>query len=155
MTSPAIRTAERSDAHQTAKALALTFQHDPVISWMLPSEGSRIRRLRRYYVTELRQESLRHKAVDVASKDGRIVGAALWLPPGTWSPAFGYLRAFGRRVDVASRYMSVANRAHPVDTPHWYLAHIGVDPSWRGQGVGSALLRSRLARCDEEGLPAY
>jgi GNAT superfamily N-acetyltransferase len=39
--------------------------------------------------------------------------------------------------------------------PHWYLAFIGVDPVRQGHGVGAALLRSRLRRCDQEGLPAY
>ena len=32
---------------------------------------------------------------------------------------------------------------------------IGVDPSRQGQGLGSALLKAGLQRCDEEGLPAY
>ena len=45
--------------------------------------------------------------------------------------------------------------AHPREEPHWYLAIIGVDPVRQGYGVGAALLRSRLRRCDEEGLPAY
>src|SRR6476619_3197544 len=41
------------------------------------------------------------------------------------------------------------------EQPHWYLAFIGVDPARQEYGVGAALLRSRLRRCDEEGLPAY
>jgi GNAT superfamily N-acetyltransferase len=36
-----------------------------------------------------------------------------------------------------------------------HLGTIGVDPVRQGCGVGAALLRSRLRRCDEEGLPAY
>lgn len=68
---------------------------------------------------------------------------------------FGVLRAFGRRLVVAARYQSAALSAYPRDEPHWYLAFIGVDPARQGSGVGAALLRSRLRRCDEEGLPAY
>ncbi len=67
----------------------------------------------------------------------------------------GYLRAFGRRLVIVSQYQSVAVRVHPREQPHWYLAFIGVDPVRQGYGVGAALLRSRLRRCDEEGLPAY
>jgi ribosomal protein S18 acetylase RimI-like enzyme len=49
----------------------------------------------------------------------------------------------------------VAVRVHPREQPHWYLAFIGVDPARQGYGVGAALLRSRLRRCDEDALTAY
>jgi GNAT superfamily N-acetyltransferase len=141
--------------------LARAFHDDPVFSWLFPAEGSRPWRLRRYFATELRHESLRHGAVDVAIADGRMAGAAAWFPPGTWSSGMelsalpGYLRAFGRRLGSGSQYLSVATRAHPRGEPHWYLAIIGVDPARQGRGVGAALLRSRLRGCDEGGLPAY
>jgi GNAT superfamily N-acetyltransferase len=140
--------------------LARAFHDDLVFGWMLPAEGSRHRRLRRFFVTGLRHESLRPGAVELACADGRVAGAALWYPPGTWSGTEvsalpGYLRAFGRRLVTASQFQSVAVRAHPREEPHWYLAVIGVDPVRQGHGVGAALLRSRLRRCDQEGLPAY
>jgi GNAT superfamily N-acetyltransferase len=140
--------------------LARAFHDDPVFGWMLPAEGSRHRRLRRFFVTELHHESLRHGAVEVAYVDGRVAGAAVWFPPGTWSGTEvsalpGYLRAFGRRLVIVSKFQSVAVAAHPRKEPHWYLAIIGVDPARQGYGVGAALLRSRLRRCDQEGLPAY
>ena len=49
----------------------------------------------------------------------------------------------------------MAASAHPREHPHWYLAIIGVDPVRQRFGVGAALLRSRLRRCDQEGLAAY
>ena len=157
----AIGVAERADVGETADVLARAFHDDPAFSWIFPVEGSRTRRLRTYFATELRHESLRHGAVEVARNGGRIAGAAAWFPPGTWpagtkaSALPGYLRAFGRRLGVGSRYMSIAIRAYPGEQPHWYLAVIGVDPSQQGQGVGAALLRSRLERCDKEGSAAY
>jgi len=42
-----------------------------------------------------------------------------------------------------------------LEEPHWYLPVIGVDPSAQGTGLGGALMRHALARCDEEGAPAY
>jgi GNAT superfamily N-acetyltransferase len=128
---------------------------------MLPAEGSRHRRLRRFFVTELHHESLRHGAVEVACVDGRVAGAAVWFPPspkplGTEASALpGYLRAFGRRLAVVSQFQSVAVSARPREEPHWYLSIIGVDPVRQGYGVGAALLRSRLRRCDEDGQAAY
>lgn len=140
--------------------LARAFHDDPVFRWMLPAEGSRDRRLRRYFVTGLRHESLRHGTVELACADGSVAGAAVWFPPGTWSGTEvsalpGYLRAFGRRLGTAAQFQSVAVRAHPREQPHWYLAVIGVDPARQGSGVGAALLRSRLRRCDQDGLAAY
>jgi GNAT superfamily N-acetyltransferase len=145
---------------ETAQTLARAFHDDPVFGWMLPADGSRHRRLRRFFVTELHHESLRHGAVEVACIDERVAGAAVWFPPGTAlateaSAAPGYMRAFGRRIVTASQYQSVAARVHPREEPHWYLAFIGVDPDRQGSGVGAALLRSRLQRCDQEELPAY
>jgi GNAT superfamily N-acetyltransferase len=155
-----IRVAGRADAAEAAQTLARAFHDDPVFGWMLPAEGSRHRRLRRFFLTELHHESLRHGAVEVAYVDGRVAGAAVWFPPGTSlgteaSALPGYLRAFGRRLVTASRYQSIAVHAHPREQPHWYLAFIGVDPARQGQGAGAALLRSRLRRCDQDGLPAY
>ena len=152
--------AERGDTAQTAQMLARAFYDDPVFGWFFPAEGSRHQRLRRFFVTELHHESLRHGAVEVACVDGRVAGAAVWLPPGTplgteGSALPGYLRAFSRRLAVVWRYQSVAVSAHPRKEPHWYLAFIGVDPVRQGCGVGAALLRSRLQRCDQVGLPAY
>lgn len=43
---------------------------------------------------------------------------------------------------------------HP-DEPHWYLAVLGSDPTYRGQGFGNALLASRLEQVDAEHAPAY
>jgi GNAT superfamily N-acetyltransferase len=155
-----IRAAGRGDAAETGQVLARAFHDDPVAGWFLPAEGSRHRRLRRFFVAELYHESLRHGAVEVACADGRVTGAAVWFPPGASlgtevSALPGYLRAFGRRLVIVSRYQSAAVSTHPRDEPHWYLAYIGVDPARQGSGVGAALLRSRLRRCDQEGLPAY
>jgi ribosomal protein S18 acetylase RimI-like enzyme len=45
-------------------------------------------------------------------------------------------------------------RVHP-QRPHWYLGGIGTDPPLQGSGIGTELMRSRLARCDAAGMPAY
>ena len=41
---------------------------------------------------------------------------------------------------------------HPRE-PHWYLPTIGVEPDLHRRGLGSALLREALKRCDQEHKP--
>jgi GNAT superfamily N-acetyltransferase len=43
---------------------------------------------------------------------------------------------------------------HP-RTPHYYLDSLGVEPEWQGRGLGSALMRPVLERCDRDQVPAY
>jgi GNAT superfamily N-acetyltransferase len=69
-----LRVAERSDVREAARVLARAFHADPAFSWILPAEETRGRHLRRFFATELRHESLRHGAVEVARVGGHIVG---------------------------------------------------------------------------------
>ena len=45
--------------------------------------------------------------------------------------------------------------AHHPRERHYYLQFLGVRPGCQGTGIGSALLRAMLDRCDLEGVPAY
>jgi len=60
----------------------------------------------------------------------------------------------GRNRVKGIKLLDAMAKEHPRE-PHWYLALIGVDPAFQGSGVGTALLRPRLAACDETGVPAY
>lgn len=44
---------------------------------------------------------------------------------------------------------------HPAGRAHEYLWMIGVTPERQGEGLGTALVRHVLDRCDREGLAAY
>ncbi|MFZ0168816.1 MAG: GNAT family N-acetyltransferase [Candidatus Dormiibacterota bacterium] len=112
-------------------------------------------------MTELRHESLRHGAVEVAYVDGSVAGAAVWFPPGTWSPGDRSVRpprlSAGLRPSSRHR-LAVSVRGGPRPPARRAALVPGiirVDPVRQGDGVGAALLRSRLRRCDDEGLPAY
>lgn len=158
-----VRPAGRADVSRLADVLATAFYDDPPFVWALPEDATRRARARTGFATTLRAEE-GHATVDVArdADSGAIVGGAIWLPPGAWPvPVFrqllalpGYLAAFGRRIGPASKLGAAFDGAHPAG-PHWYLHVIGVDPPRQGQGVGGALLRSRLARIDRAGEAAY
>jgi len=68
--------------------------------------------------------------------------------------ARGYARIFGARLPRALGVLTAMERRHPRE-PHYYLPYIGVVAAAQGQGLGTALLKPLLDRCDREGLPAY
>jgi GNAT superfamily N-acetyltransferase len=56
-----------------------------------------------------------------------------------------------RNLSNLSGYM---DSKHPHER-HYYLFILGVEPEWQGKGIGAALMRPILERCDREKLPAY
>jgi ribosomal protein S18 acetylase RimI-like enzyme len=159
---PAVRPFARADLTATVATLARAFDDDPVMTWIFPDDGMRRRRLPGFFAATLRGTSLRHDGTEVAVRDGQVLGAAIWLPPGTWRPPLwrqlaalpGLVVRLRSRLSVASVTYGALVRLHP-ERPHWYLSGIGTDPPVQGTGVGGELLRSRLARCDADRLPAY
>ena len=158
-----VRPARREDVDDTALMLARAFEDDPTVGHLLPRASSRRRRLRRFFATLLRKEALRLGSTEVALVDGRTAGAAIWKPPKQWLPPLGvrlatlpgYLSCYQLSMLRAISVESVMIAEHPRDEPHWYLQGIGTEPNLQGKGVGTALLRSQLARVDEEGFAAY
>ena len=76
-----------------------------------------------------------------------ITSGAIW-------PALRTGTGAGNRMRVLEKYME-QKHAELVPAPHWYLAMLGVDPQFQGQGYASLLLNSMLARIDEEQLPCF
>jgi len=162
--SPALmlRPATSADVKNLASVMARAFYDDPPLQWLLPDPATRLSRENRIFSTIIRIESLRYGGVDVACEGEKILGCAIWLPPGRWHPGFRvqmqatpfYALALAAAWGRAAQYGRALDNAHPKE-PHWYLKAVGVDPDWQRRGVGSLLLRSRLERCDQDGQPAY
>ena len=154
-----VRTAATADATRVAEALARAFYDDPVLSWAMPDEQRRADRLQRGFELFLRRVYLPHAHTYTTA---RVVGGALWLPPGQWrvgplaqlrllpSMAAIWRRDLGR----VMRMLHLFETKHPHE-PHYYLGIIGVEPEAQGRGIGTALMRPVLERCDAEGVPAY
>lgn len=152
--------AEPSDMVPIGRALARAFHDDPVMAWMFGDrDAARGRRLDRFMRSEARRHH-RHGGLVLTTEGHR--GAALWDPPGQWRTTWAdvvrsapvLLPAVGPRIPRALRGLRLVEGAHPRE-PHWYLAVLGTDPSHQGRGVGTALVRPVLDRCDAEGLGAY
>jgi len=151
-----VREAEVGELAQLSATLADAFATDPILQWLAPSRRSD-RRLRRLLAIEL--ESYVFPGGRVLTTDD-VRGANLELPPGRWqmtvplSAAIGFARAFGPRLPRASRLQRLFEVVH-LQESHYYIRYLGVATRFQGQGLGTALLRPTLDRCDREGVAAY
>jgi RimJ/RimL family protein N-acetyltransferase len=152
-----VREAGVGELAQLSATLADAFATEPVMQWLIPSQRRKDTRLRRLLALELAHWVFPAGRV-LTTDDFR--GASLELPPGRWkmtmplSAAIGFVRVFGMRLPRAIRLQVFFSRNH-VQEPHYYIRYVGVATRFQGQGLGTALLRPTLDRCDREGLPAY
>jgi len=155
-----VRRARTDDLAHLTGALARAFIDDPVARWSCPRERLRMSVLEGFQRTRLRQL---HPHEEVWTTDDRSA-AALWAPPEQWRTTWREDVALARcvaRPSLAPRLpFTVAGllgmeRRHPREPAHWYLAVLGTDPPAQGRGLGSAVLRPVLERCDADGVGAY
>jgi ribosomal protein S18 acetylase RimI-like enzyme len=157
-----VRPAVKGDVRELAHTLGRAFFDDPVMMWMLPDPGQRAKGLATMFATMGRHQFLPLSGVDFATDATHIAAAALWAPPDRWRSSRmtelrmlpGFFRAFGSQRKRGQQVAKLMKANHP-EEPAWYLAVIGSDPTYRGQGYGRALLADRLERIDAEHAPAY
>jgi ribosomal protein S18 acetylase RimI-like enzyme len=154
-----VRKVTLEDVPRLALALGRAFDTDPPMRWFLRDDARRVELARQMFYVMLRTV---HIGRDACYTTEDVTGGALWVPPGQWRLGFmqqlrllpGMIRVFGRDLPRAQRGLTVMDGGHP-RKPHWYLDSLGVDPDWQGKGIGSALMRPVLDRCDRERMPAY
>jgi GNAT superfamily N-acetyltransferase len=150
-----LRHATAEDVERLKTMLAEAFFEDPVLSWLMPNDRTRRAQLARYFGIELRHYTLPRGRVWTTTD---LTGAALTLPPKAWrAPTRVTLlegSAFLTHLPRAARLGAAMEWRH-LRGAHYYVRDVGVLPNMQGQGLGSALLRPTLERCDREGLPAY
>lgn len=157
---PRTRRATSADVPTLARALARAFDDDPVAMWVCRQARLRPAMLERFQAIRLRQLLGEE---EVWTDDG-LACAALWAPPKRWrttprqdlelTRCLLHPRLLGRMPLVAYGLLGM-ERSHPVDPPHWYLAVLGTEPAVQGRGLGSAVMRPVLERCDADGIGAY
>lgn len=152
-----VRKAERADFPALARMLARAFADDPVTAWFYPSDRRRPAQARRLFAVRLRQLAPQREIYTTAD----CSGAALWTLPDRWREDARQLLMLAPVVpDVLPRLrrtlraMGEIEYRHPSE-PHFYLSVLGTDPQRRGEGIGSAVMRPVLDRCDADGVPAY
>jgi RimJ/RimL family protein N-acetyltransferase len=159
-----IRPADAADVPALSAALAQAFTTDPIVNWLLPQRARRVARRELMFTLELQTYVLPQDGLVFTADDGAgaLAGGCLALPPDQWQmpravdgrTAVRWLRAYGRNLRRASRLQRGMEEHHPAE-PAYYIRWIGVRPGLQGQGLGTALMRPVLDRCDRDGAPAY
>jgi GNAT superfamily N-acetyltransferase len=142
-----------------AAMLVRAFADDPVANFMFAGDRRRQHGLHSFFTSQLRRQYLPHGHVYTTEQ---LDGAAIWGPPDRHRQGLRELIQLlptapflvSSRMVRALRLLFEIDSLHPRE-PHWYLATLGTEPARQGHGIGSALLRSVLARADEDGVPAY
>ena len=142
-------------------ALARAFFDDPATKWYFPDDSRRLGQLERTWAFIGERDWFKH---DVTYTTDGGIGAAVWIPPDHWRIGIpdqlrmtpGLISRIGLRdFPRALRGFNLMESNHPHEPPHYYLPQIGVVREWQGKGIGTALLRPMLERCDREAVPAY
>ena len=144
-----VRRATASDIPNAANVLADAYVENPLIAWFFPAEPGRHAHCVQLFAGLL-TGALPAGLVSV-TRDGW--GVAAWTPP-IEGPVAPRRRTDGWNADRRATTLAAMAAARP-ETPHFYLAAIGVNPASRRWGLGSALLNPVLERCDGTSTPAY
>ena len=133
--------------------LTAAFETDPPVRWMYPDRAKYLAHFPAFATA----------FAGPAISDDTLVrvegGVALWIAPGAEPDEAALVEVVERSIpgprqeEVFAVFEAMGN-VHPHE-PHWYLPMIGVRPDRQGRGLGSAMLRPVLARCDAEDIPAY
>ncbi|ROZ84487.1 N-acetyltransferase [Gordonia sp. OPL2] len=141
---PEISVVASTDKKLVSAVLAQAFIDDPVVRWMAPDPAKH----RAFFAAMLTTGHGRENGLDVAMRDGAVVGASVWDPPGFTTRKvdelrgiIGFIRALGQRASYGQDLERLCAEHRP-DEPYWYLPLIGATA--HGQGIGTTLLHARL-----------
>jgi GNAT superfamily N-acetyltransferase len=160
-----IRNFSVDQVRRGAHLLARAFAADPIIAHFL---GGFVRRQFAFpaFFRAIIREHLEGGHVYSAWEEGRLIGVAVWSPPEGITRSNPRLKAqaeldhrivralFPKRSRGLYSGFAATASLHPHE-PHWYLAFVGIDPQFQGQGVGQKLLSAVLDAADIRGGLCY
>jgi GNAT superfamily N-acetyltransferase len=153
-----------ADRHDDAlAALARAFWPDPLFGFFNPDKLKEYGMLPKVFSAFLADAAPFDRTWGAMVGD-RVVGAAVWVPPGgmprtkrreaMMQARVGRLLITGTNRRLGLQLLTEVDKVHPAE-PHWYLALLGTDPVAQGSGVGGALLQPALELADTDGVPCY
>jgi ribosomal protein S18 acetylase RimI-like enzyme len=150
-----IRSATPDEMPRAVSAIVAAFLTDPPARFAWPSVHDYLQAMP-LATREFSGVCFEHGTAYVSAD---FCGAALWLPPGVQPNGEAVERVFRdtakrEHLDDLLATFEKMDQSHPKEA-HWYLPQIGVEPNAQGRGLGAALMRHALARCDQERALAY
>jgi GNAT superfamily N-acetyltransferase len=144
-----------ADEAGAVATITMAFGSDPAVRWLFPDANDYLT----YWPPFVRAFAGGAFGSGTADSVDDCGGVALWLPPGVGSDAEVIGEILAEAVPAAAQeearaFFGQMEEFHPTDG-HWYLPLIGVDLTRHSRGLGSALLRHALERCDRDRSPAY
>ncbi len=133
------------------QTLALAFQDDPAIAWLVTDPHKR-RRILPGFFNVMAAQSHRHGSVIASSE---MLAAALIYPSGEVNDSrirdsLRLLALFGAALPRGLRMAKAMHAHHPYPQPHLYLRYLGVAPSAQGQGLGGAIVRKVIRQAADK-----
>jgi ribosomal protein S18 acetylase RimI-like enzyme len=153
-----VRKATGEDLPKIVETMTAAFFDDPVFAWWIPNPERRRVLAPRFFDLVV---DVNHPHDELYLTDPLSVAAAVWVPPGAQPAGDEAEETVGWFVEAAEETadrlvcaFELMTEHHP-EEPHAYLFLLGTQPAWQSRGLGSALLRQVLDRCDRDGTPAY
>jgi ribosomal protein S18 acetylase RimI-like enzyme len=169
-----IRRMQENDFDEVVAVLMAAFMDTLFYRYIVPDETER----RAFHLASFRERiahGLEVNHIDVAMKststsksgENKITGVAMWAPPEASfpsaenaPPAFTADLLAAKKISpgVAERFLAFLHLMHDANKrlftpPFWSLAPVAVLPEEQGKGIGSALMRKKLAEIDASHLP--
>jgi GNAT superfamily N-acetyltransferase len=158
-----VRPASLDDAELVARVAAEGFFDDPVLSWALQDDTTRLGQLLVMF-RGLVEDTLPDRGViqvaDAASvsiwrdptfEHGKMASDRLEEAAGASDEPGPFTEDELARLEILGDAM---REAHPHE-PHWYLNVVSTLPSHQSRGLGAAVIQPVLDRADAEGVPCY
>ncbi len=151
--------ASKLDQAAVVQTLALAFQDDPALCWIMPNAERRRERLPLLFSILFKSDL----PTGMILKSAGGESASLWRAPGTadtgiWElirSAIPMTQVFGSGIGRGIAISTALDAHHPKGISFWYLHFVGVAPDFQGKGWGGSIIREGLLRTASDGLPTY
>jgi ribosomal protein S18 acetylase RimI-like enzyme len=143
-----------ADREAVAATIATSFHQLDLNQWLIPDPQERAERLPVFFGI-VTGHALEHGTVLYTPG---FAGVAVWLDfPFPDIPEYDerLAAACGPWADRFRMLDQEFHKLHPTDREHGYLCFLGVLEAHQGRGMGTALMRHRLAELDAAGKPSY